>query len=56
MNNYLFMFGDTFWLQLQGTVMGTPPSSPLYFILMYGFHENSQLLPNFEANLIYYKH
>jgi hypothetical protein len=54
MNNNIFSFGDTFWLQLQGTVMGTP-AAPLYSIITYGYHENTQVLNRFQSNLIYYK-
>jgi hypothetical protein len=54
MNNNIFMFGDTFWQQLQGTEMGTL-AAPLYSILTYGYHENSQLLDTFRHNLRYYK-
>jgi hypothetical protein len=54
MNNNVFSFGNTFWLQLQGTAMGTP-AAPLYSILTYGYHENTQILNTFKTNLIYYK-
>jgi len=54
MENNVFKFGDTFWLQTQGTAMGTP-AAPLYSILTFGFHENTALLPIFQSNLIYYK-
>jgi len=54
MNNNIFSFGNTFWQQLQGTAMGTP-AAPLYSFLTYGYHENTQILPFFKENLIYYK-
>jgi hypothetical protein len=54
MNNNIFSFGNTFWQQLQGTAMGTP-AAPLYSILTYGYHENTQILPTFKENLLYYK-
>ncbi len=54
MSNNIFSFSDTFWLQLQGTAMGTP-AAPLYSIITYGYHENTQVLNKFQSNLIYYK-
>jgi hypothetical protein len=54
MNNNVFSFGDTFWLQQQDTVMGTP-AAPLYLIITYGVHENTQALTTFSENLLYYK-
>jgi hypothetical protein len=54
MNNNLFSFGDTFWLQNRGTAMGTP-AAPLYSISTYGQHENNQILNRFSSNLVYYR-
>jgi hypothetical protein len=54
MENNIFKFGDTYWLQTQGTVMGTP-AAPLYSILTYGYYENTTILNNFKTNLLYYK-
>jgi hypothetical protein len=39
MNNNRFYFGDSFWLQLQGTTMGAP-AAPLYSIIIYRLHKN----------------
>jgi hypothetical protein len=54
MENNIFKFGDTYWLQTQGTAMGTP-AAPLYSILTYGYYENTTILKNFKTNLLYYK-
>jgi hypothetical protein len=54
MNNNIFTFSNTFWLQLKGTAIDNP-AAPLYSILTHGFHENSQILPTFKQNLLYYK-
>jgi hypothetical protein len=55
MQNNIFSFGTTFWLQLSGTAMGTHAACT-YAILTYGHYENSTLLPAFDNNFIYYRH
>jgi hypothetical protein len=55
MENNIFTFRDTYWLQTQGTAMGTP-GDPLSPILMFGYHENTSILTKFESTLLYYKH
>jgi hypothetical protein len=54
MNNNIFMFGDTYWIQLKGTAMGTP-AAPLYSILTFGHHENENILNEFQHNILFYK-
>ena len=54
MNNSIITFGNTFWLQLCGTAMGTP-AAHLYSTIAFGYFENCQILLNFGTNLLYYK-
>jgi hypothetical protein len=54
MENNIFKFDDTFWLQTQGTAMGTP-AAPLYSIFTFGYHENTAIILTFQSNLICYK-
>lgn len=51
-NNY-FQFGDTEWIQLTGTAMGTPIAC-IYATLYYAWKETDCLLPLFKSNLLYH--
>jgi hypothetical protein len=54
MDNNIFSFGSSYWLQLSGTAMGTPAACA-YAAISYGHFENSTLLTKFSSNLLYYK-
>ena len=54
MKNNLFQFDDTFWLEKDGTTMGTPTAC-LYATISYGIHERNKLLPTFSDMLLLYK-
>jgi hypothetical protein len=54
MDNNLFSFGDSYWLQLSGTTISTPVACA-YATISYGHFENSTILTTFAPNLLYYK-
>jgi hypothetical protein len=51
MRNNIFSFGETYWLQLTGTAMGTPAACN-YATITFGHYENSTLLPTCKENII----
>jgi hypothetical protein len=54
MQNNVFSFANTFWLQLTGTAMGTPAACA-YATLTFGDYENSLILQKYKHQLLYYK-
>jgi hypothetical protein len=53
MTNNVFRFGDTHWLQLSGTAIGTPPAPP-YATLFFAIYED-MILQEFKENLLLYR-
>ena len=54
MENNVFTFANTHWLQLAGTAMGTPVACA-YATVSFGHYENEHILTEFKSNLLYYK-
>jgi hypothetical protein len=54
MKNNIFTFNDTYWIQNEGTAMGTPTACS-YATITYGQHENVKVLPHFQQNLLYFR-
>jgi hypothetical protein len=52
MTNNIMQLGDTFWLQLLGTAMGTPPACA-YATLYYACHEEF-ILEKYNECLLFY--
>jgi hypothetical protein len=54
MENNIFSFSNTYWLQLTGTAMGTPVACA-YATVTFGQYENSTIPPKYHHQLLYYK-
>lgn len=54
MSRNIIQFDDTFWLQIDGTAMGTSTAC-MYATLYVALHERLNLLPEFKDSLEYYK-
>ena len=51
MKSNVFTFGNRYWLQSNGTAMGTSCACA-YATIYYSFHEETRLLPN--PNVLFY--
>jgi hypothetical protein len=54
MQNNIFSFANTYWLQLTGTAMGTPVACA-YATVTFGQYENSFILQKYRRQLLYYR-
>jgi hypothetical protein len=54
MENNVFYFDNTYWLQLAEAAMGTPAACA-YATISYGQHKIAVILPTFSSNLLYFK-
>ena len=55
MENNVFQFGDTWWLQISGTAMGTSVAC-IYATIYFSFHEETKLLvPSSNLMLFFYR-
>jgi len=54
MENNIFSFANTYWLQLTHTAMGTPVACA-YATVTFGQYENTTILPKYHRRLLFYK-
>eukprot|EP00956_Cyclotella_meneghiniana_P030325 scaffold75834_cov36-Cyclotella_meneghiniana.AAC.1 len=53
LRNNIFRFGDTYWRQISGTAMGTPPAPP-YATIFYALYEKEPV-PRWKKHVFFYK-
>ena len=53
MTKNVFCFGNTFWLQEDGTAMGTPCACN-YATIVFAYYERTNILPTFKNHLLLY--
>ena len=54
MQNNIFEFGDCYFIQLLGTMMGTS-AAVMWVILYYAYHEVHTIIPKNGHNLLHFK-
>jgi hypothetical protein len=54
MQNNIFTFANSYWLQTTGTAMGTPVACT-YATITFGHFENTVLLSTFKWHLLFFK-
>jgi hypothetical protein len=54
MDNNVFSFASTYWIQLSSTATGTPVACT-YAMLSFGQYKQNEILTEFKPNLFYYK-
>ena len=54
MNENIFQLDDTYWLQLDGTAMGTLAAC-MYVTISYGIHQIENILDRFKNIIVLYK-
>ena len=52
--NNVFQFGDTYWVQLVGTAMGTPMAC-IYATIFFAYYEQTILLPKYNKNILFFR-
>ena len=53
MNKNVFQFGNTWWVQKDGTAMGTPCACK-YATIVFAYFERTDIIPSFKNNFLLY--